>query len=84
MPDMEKTWDLRLEVEDIHLLGRDQFGAEALKIDMPAFSCFRTNGHLRLKEGEWQILSVMEPPRGMEGKPSDKRWVTLVRVDRVK
>ena len=84
MPDMEKTWDLRLSVEDVRLLGRDPFGAEALKIDMPAFSSFRTNGHLRIKEGEWQILSMMEPPRGMEGKPSDKRWVTLVRVDQLK
>lgn len=84
VPDMDKTWDLRLSVEDVRLLGRDKFGAEALKVDMPAFSSFRTNGHLRLKEGEWQILSMMEPPRGMEGKPSDKRWVTLVRVDQVK
>jgi hypothetical protein len=83
-PDADKTWEVAIAVDDVRLLGRDVFGASALRIDMPVFSSFRSTGKLRLKEGEWQILSVMEPPRGMDGKPSDKRWVTLVRVDVVK
>lgn len=83
-PHAEKTWDVRIAVDDVHLVGRDHFGGEALKIEMPAFTSFRTTGEVRLKEGEWQILSVLEPPRGMEGKPSDKRWITLVRLDVVK
>ncbi len=80
----QKTWDLVIAVEDVRLAGRDHFGVEVMNIEMPVFTSFRTKAGLHLKEGEWQILSVLEPPRGMEGKPSDKRWVTLVRLDVVK
>ena len=78
---MDKTWQVRIAVDDVHHIGSDHFGVDLLKVEMPIFSSFRSTGELRLKEGEWQILSVMEPPRGLENKPSDKRWVTLVRLD---
>ncbi|HEY1122886.1 MAG TPA: hypothetical protein VGE67_14845 [Haloferula sp.] len=77
----EKTWNAKIAVEDVRHLGRESFGAEELGMGMPAFSAFRTNSTLRLKEGKWQILSILEPPRGLESKPSDKRWITLVRLD---
>ncbi|MCW1925397.1 hypothetical protein OKA05_22745 [Luteolibacter arcticus] len=77
----EKIWNASIAVEDVRFLGRETFGADELGIGMPAFSCFRSTAHLRLKEGQWQILSVMEPPRGLDSKPSDKRWITLVRLD---
>ncbi|WP_035608331.1 hypothetical protein [Haloferula sp. BvORR071] len=81
IPDMDKTWSVRIAMDDVHHIGTDHFGVDLLKVEMPIFNSFRNTGELRLKEGEWQILSVMEPPRGLENKPSDKRWVTLVRLD---
>jgi hypothetical protein len=77
----EKTWNANIAIEDVRYLGRESFGAEELGMGMPAFSTFRSTSSLRLREGQWQILSVMEPPRGLESKPSDKRWITLVRLD---
>ncbi|RYD68208.1 MAG: hypothetical protein EOP83_01255 [Verrucomicrobiaceae bacterium] len=77
----DKTWSAKISVEDVRYLGRENFGAEELGMGMPAFSAFRTASTVRLKEGKWQILSILEPPRGLESKPSDKRWITLVRID---
>ncbi|MCW1925396.1 hypothetical protein OKA05_22740 [Luteolibacter arcticus] len=77
----EKTWNVRLALENVVLVGNDTFGAEALHLAMPAFNTFRLTGEARLKEGQWRLLSVMEPPRGIEGKLSGDRWVTLVRID---
>ena len=84
VPDTDKTWELAIAVDDVRFLGNESFGAKELNLTMPAFSSFRTSGKLRIKEGEWQILSVLEPPRGLDSKSSDKRWVTLVRIDPLK
>jgi hypothetical protein len=75
------TWEVKIAVDDVRYLGKDSFGPDSLMITMPVFSSFRSTTSLRLKEGQWQLLSVMEPPRGLDSKPSDKRWVTLVRLD---
>lgn len=77
----EKTWDLAVLFEDVVFQGKDRFGHESLDLTMPAFASFQTGGLIRLKEGQWRLLSVMEPPRELDGKHSDKRWVTLVRID---
>jgi hypothetical protein len=76
-----KTWDVLISVDEVRLVQTESFGANALNITMPVFSSFRTGGIVRLKEGQWRLLSVMEPPRGTDGRPSEKRWVTLVRID---
>ena len=77
----KKTWEANIEMDDVRYLGKESYGPEELVLTMPVFSSFHTSSSLRLKDGQWQILSVMEPPRGLDSKPSDKRWVTLVRLD---
>lgn len=77
----EDCWDVSLSFEDVAFLGTISHGAQELLIEMPQFGSFRTGGLVRLKEGKWRLLSVMEPPRSLDGKPSDKRWLTLVRID---
>lgn len=77
----EKRWDVTISFNAVDLAGMEKFGDESILVTMPAFTSFRTGGLVRLKEGEWRLLSVMEPPRGLEEEPSDKRWVTLVRID---
>lgn len=77
----ERSWDLAISFEDVAQTGAESFGHDSLRLTMPTFTAFRTGGLIRLKEGQWRLLSVMEPPRGLDGKPSDKRWVTLVRID---
>lgn len=77
----ERCWDVSMNFEDVSYLGALSHGAKDLLIEMPIFASFKTGGLIRLKEGQWRLLSVMEPPRGADGKPSDKRWVTLVRID---
>lgn len=76
-----KSWDVSVSLDDVHFVGTETFGASVLRITMPVFSSFRTTGSIRLKEGQWRLFSVMEPPRGLNGKSSGKRWVTLVRID---
>jgi len=78
------SWDLSLSLEETRLVAMESLGAEALGIREPAISSFRTGGLLRVKEGAWQILSAQEPPRGIDGKPTGKSWLTMVRVDRVR
>lgn len=78
---VEKSWDVLIAINEVRLLARESFGADSLRITMPVFSSFQTGGLIRLKEGQWRLLSVMEPPRGLDGKTFDKRWVTLVRID---
>jgi hypothetical protein len=77
----EKAWDVLISIDEVRLVQTESFGANALRITMPVFSSFRTGGIVRLKEGQWRLLSVMEPPRGLDGKPSENRWVILVRID---
>jgi hypothetical protein len=77
----ESSWDISVNFDSVELVGNISYGAKDLLIEMPMFSSFRTGGLIRLKEGQWRLLSVMEPPRGLDGKPSEKRWVTLVRID---
>lgn len=77
----EKTWILRLGLEDVTLVGSDTYGETQKAISMPAFTTFRITTDLSLKEGQWRLASVQEPPRGIEGKRSDLRWITLVRID---
>lgn len=84
VPNLERVWDVRLAVEDVRFVGSDAFGADPLKIAMPVFSSFRSTGAYRLTEGEWRLLSVMEPPRGRDSQPTSRRWLTLVRVDRAR
>lgn len=76
-------WDLSIRCEEVRLVAMEPQGAEALGIKMPAVSCFTTGGLLRVREGEWQLLSVQEPPR-LELEPSGKSWVTIVKVDRAR
>ncbi len=77
----ENSWDVSLSFDNVESLGNLTHGAKDLRIEMPLFGSFRTGGLIRLKEGQWRLLSVMEPPRGLDGKPSEKRWLTLVRID---
>lgn len=79
-----QNWDLSLELEEDLLVAMETLGAEGLGIKEPAISHFRVGGLMRVKEGAWQILSAQEPPRGIDGKPTGKSWLTLVRVDRVR
>jgi hypothetical protein len=78
------TWDISVSLEDVRQLGVANYGAEELVLKMPIFSNFRTGGLLRVEEGEWQLLSALEPARENDGKPTGKRWVTIVRVDRAR
>lgn len=75
------NWDVIVSLESVELVAMEPQGAKALGMSMPVYSSFRTGGLIRLKEGQWRLLSVMEPPRGADGKASDKRWVTLLRID---
>lgn len=76
------TWDVSLTLEDVELAGMSSFGPDELMVKMPQFTSFRTGGLLRLKEGEWRLVSVMDPPRGIFPTASGKQLVTLVRIDR--
>lgn len=80
----EKTWDVALQFEVVQMAGMAPHGAADLLIQMPVFNSFRTGGLLRLVEGEWRLLSALEAPRGIDGKPTGKSWLTLVRVDRTR
>jgi hypothetical protein len=80
----EKTWDVALQFEVVQQAGMASHGADDLLIQMPVFNSFRTGGLVRLAEGEWRLLSALEAPRGTDGKPTGKTWLTLVRVDRVR
>ncbi|WP_035608333.1 hypothetical protein [Haloferula sp. BvORR071] len=76
-----KKWDLAISFDCVEAPGSLHYGEKDSLIEMPMFQSFRTGGLVRLKETQWRLLSVMEPPRGLDGKPSDKRWITLVRID---
>lgn len=76
------SWDVSIALEDVELAGMSTFGPEELLVKMPQFTSFRTGGLLRLKEGEWRLVSVMDPPRGISPTASGKQFVTLVRIDR--
>lgn len=76
------SWDVALTLEDVELAGMSTFGPDELMVKMPQFTSFRTGGLLRLKEGEWRLVSVMDPPRGISPVPTGKQFVTLVRIDR--
>jgi hypothetical protein len=78
---VKSAWDISVNFDSVEFLGNSSHGAIDLQVEMPMFSSFRTGGLIRLKEGQWRLLSVMEPPRGVDGKPSENRWVTLVRID---
>ena len=78
----EKSWDVSFLFEAVDFAGTLSHGAEELLIEMPLFGSFRSGGLFRLQEGRWRLVSVLEPPRGVDGKASDKRWLTLVRIDR--
>ena len=75
------SWDMIVSFESVEFVGMEPQGAKALGMSMPIYASFRTGGLVRLKEGQWRLLSVMEPPRGAEGKASDKRWITILRID---
>jgi hypothetical protein len=77
-------WDVAVSFDSVETPGSLHYGDKDSHIEMPLFQSFRTGGLLRLKEGEWRLLSVMEPPRGIDGKASGQRWITLVRIDPVK
>jgi len=77
----EKTWNVRLALDEVALVGRDLFGEKPPGVEMPVFTTFRVTAAPRLKEGQWRLVSVQEPPRGIEGKRADVRWVTLARID---
>ncbi len=77
------SWDVSLALEDVELAGMSTFGPEELFVKMPQFTSFRTGGLLRLKEGEWRLVSVMDPPRGISPTASGKQFVTLVRIERM-
>lgn len=77
----EKNWDLVVTFESVDFAGVERYGENSMHITMPVMGSFRTGGLVRLKEGQWRLLSVTEPPRGVDGKPSDQRWVTLLRID---
>jgi hypothetical protein len=76
-----ESWDVSTSFDVVAFGGVENHGASKLQITMPMMTSFRTGGLIRLKEGQWRLLSVMEPPRGLDGKPSEKRWITLVRID---
>ncbi len=78
---MEKSWDVVVAFESVDFTGDNSYGAEPLHVAMPVMGSFRTGGLLRLKEAQWRLLSVTEPPRGVDGKPSQQRFVTLLRID---
>lgn len=78
----KSSWDVSITLEDVEMAGMSTFGPEELMVKMPQFTSFRTGGLLRLKEGEWRLVSVMDPPRGISPTASDKQFVTLVRIDR--
>lgn len=80
----EKTWDVSLSFENVTLAGMISYGADDLLIEMPAFASARTNGIVRLREGQWRIKSVQLAPRGTDAKPTGKSWLTLLRVDRAR
>lgn len=75
---------MSLSFENVALAGMISYGADDLLIEMPAFTSIRISGIVRLREGEWRIKSVQEAPRGKDGKPTGKSWITLVRVDRAR
>lgn len=75
------SWDVSLSFEDVMTLGKLQYGDAEAHVEMPLFASFRSGSVVRLKEGQWRLFSVMEPPRGLDGKPTDKRWLTLLRID---
>ncbi|MCW1885271.1 hypothetical protein OKA04_11070 [Luteolibacter flavescens] len=77
----EKIWNVAVNLEDVQLVGKDVYANAPADVAMPVFATFRSTGGARLEEGKWRLLGAQEPPRGMEGKSSDKRWVTLVRID---
>lgn len=77
----EKSWDVVVAFSSVDFTGDTSYGEAALHAAMPVMGSFRTGGLLRLKEGQWRLLSVTEPPRGVDGKPSDQRFVTLLRID---
>ena len=60
--------DAGLALGDDRVVAMEAQGAEVLQITMPLVSDFRTGGLLRVEEGKWQLLSVQEPPRGVDGK----------------
>ena len=79
-----KCWDISIGLESVQLVAMENFGAKVLDVTMPAISSFKTGGLLRVEEGKWQLVSVQEPPRGMDSKSTGKSWITLVRVDRAR
>ncbi|MFN0125233.1 MAG: hypothetical protein ACKV19_00935 [Verrucomicrobiales bacterium] len=77
-------WDLALSFEEVRLVAMETQGAETLGIKQPAMSVFRTGGLFRIKEGGWHVVSAQEPPRALDGEPTGNRWLTLVRIDRIR
>jgi hypothetical protein len=74
-------WDLSLLLEDIVLVGMKRFEPEALHIEMPVFSTFRTGGLHRVQESRWQMVSALARPKTAAVKNADLSWLTLVRID---
>ncbi len=75
------SWDVSLSFDDVSTIGKLQYGDPESHVEMPLFASFRSSSVVRLKEGQWRLFSVMEPPRGLDGKPTDKRWLTFLRID---
>ena len=78
----EGMWDASLTMEVVGLTGTSTHGAEELLIRMPVFVSSRIAGLLRLQEGRWRLLRTMEAPRGLDGKPTGRSWLAIVRIDR--
>ena len=75
------SWDISLNFDDVSKIGNLAYGQAEAHVEMPLFASFRAYTVVRLKEGQWRLYSVMEPPRGLDGKPTDKRWLTFLRID---
>jgi hypothetical protein len=74
-------WDLSLTVEDVVLVKMKRFEPEALHIEMPIFSRFKTGGLHRLQESRWQMVSALARPNQTGATNEKLTWVTLVRID---
>ena len=77
----EGCWDTSLTIEEVLLVRKDQVGTPLLDMTMPVFSSFRIRTSIRLTESRWQLLGLSEPPRG---EPANRRWLSLVRIDRMR
>jgi len=75
-------WDLSLSFDMVQTPGELHFGIDGSPIKMPLFNAYRGRGsRMVLKESRWRLFSLMEAPRGLDGRPVPRRWLTLVRID---